>query len=138
MGTVPGTRPASSRSRLVRRLLVAVALLAVLASVLWQYTRPQPVVVVLKEVDRGRVERSVANTRAGTVSACRRAKLAPPAGGQIVALPVREGDRVRAGQILLELWNEDAAAQVRVAEEQAHSARLRAEEACVRDRKSVV
>ncbi len=132
MGTMPGTRSSSFHGRLLRRLLVAVPVLAVLGFVLWRYTRPQPVAVVLRAVDRGRVERSVANTRAGTVNACRRAKLAPPAGGQIVALPVREGDRVRGGQVLLELWNEDAAAQARVAEEQARSARLRAEEACGR------
>ncbi|MBI4483216.1 MAG: efflux RND transporter periplasmic adaptor subunit [Acidobacteria bacterium] len=132
MGTIPGTRPSSSRGRLLRRTLALAAVLAVLAFLLWRYTRPQPVPVVVAEVDRGRVERSVANTRAGTVNACRRAKLAPPAGGQIVALPVREGDRVRAGQVLLELWNEDAAAQARLAEEQARTARLRVEEACAR------
>jgi len=88
--------------------------------------------VAVGTVDRGRVARSVANTRAGTVSACRRAKLAPPAGGQIVSLPVREGDRVRAGQVLLELWNEDTVAQARVAEEQVRGAGLRLEEACER------
>lgn len=116
--------------RLVSRLLVAAIILAVVALLVWRATRPQPVPVVVAEVDRGRVERTVANTRAGTVNACRRAKLAPPAGGQIVSLPVREGDRVRAGQVLLELWNQDAAAQARVAEEQSRSAALRAEEAC--------
>ena len=39
---------------------------------------------------------------------------------------------MRAGQVLLELWNEDTAAQARVAEEQSRSAVLHAEEACVR------
>lgn len=126
------TGPSASGSRLGRRLLVTAVLLAAGSFALWHYTRPQPVAVSLREVDRGRVERSVANTRAGTVKACRRAKLAPLAGGQIVAQPVHEGDRVRAGQVLLELWNEDTAAQARVAEEQERSARLRAEEACER------
>ena len=124
--------PSASGGGLARRLLVVAILLAVGGFALWHYTRPQPVTVALREVDRGRVERSVANTRAGTVKACRRAKLAPLAGGQIVSQPVREGDRVRAGQVLLELWNEDTAAQARVAEEQGRSARLRAEEACER------
>ncbi len=122
--------PSAPGGRLARRLLVAAVLVAGLGYGLWRYSRPQPVAVALREVDRGRVERSVANTRAGTVKACRRAKLAPLAGGQIVSQPVKEGDRVRAGQVLLELWNEDTAAQARVAEEQARSARLRAEEAC--------
>jgi HlyD family secretion protein len=117
---------------MLRRLLLVVAIGVALALVVWRVTRPEPVPVAVGEVDRGRVERSVANTRGGTVNACRRAKLAPPAGGPIAALPVREGDRVRAGQVLLEIWNEDTAAQARVAQEQVHSAVQRAEEVCVR------
>ena len=125
----PDSGPTVS-GRLVRRLLLATAVAGILGVALWRSTRPQPIWVALQAVDRGRVERSVANTRAGTVKACRRAKLAPLAGGQIVAQPVHEGDRVRAGQLLLELWNEDTAAQARVAEEQERGARLRAEQAC--------
>jgi HlyD family secretion protein len=122
--------PGMTTGRLLPRLLVGVAVVMAAALLVWRYSRPRPVPVVLAEVDRGRVERSVANTRAGTVNACRRAKLAPPAGGQIASLPVREGDRVRAGQVLLELWNGETAAQERVAEEQEHTAVLQAEEAC--------
>src|SRR5688500_1446387 len=106
----------------MRRILIAAAVLLALAAFFWYRSRPEPVPVVVGKVDRGRVERSVANTRAGTVNACRRAKLAPAAGGQIVSLPVREGDRVKQGQVLLELWSEDGAAQMRVAGEQARSA----------------
>ncbi|HET7705689.1 MAG TPA: efflux RND transporter periplasmic adaptor subunit [Thermoanaerobaculia bacterium] len=115
---------------MLKRVLLLLAGVSVLALGIWWYTRPDPVPVVLGTVDRGRVERSVANTRAGTVNACRRAKLAPQAGGQIAALPVREGDRVRAGEVLLELWSEDSAAQTRVTVEQARGAVLRAEEVC--------
>lgn len=97
----------------------------------WRFTRPTPVPVRVAKTDRGRVERSVANTRAGTVNACRRAKLAPPSGGAIAALPVREGERVREGQVLLELWNEDTAANTRAAIEQSRSSVLRAEEVCL-------
>jgi HlyD family secretion protein len=117
--------------RLLPRLAIAAAILLAAALLVWWRMRPQPVHVALGEVDRGRVERSVANTRAGSVTACRRAKLAPPSGGQIVSLPVHEGDRVRAGQVLLELWNDDAAAQVRASVQQADSARSHAQEACV-------
>ena len=113
-----------------RRLLAVAVIGVAIALVLWRYRRPNAVPVVLADVDVGRVEHSVANTRAGTVNACRRAKLAPPAGGQIVALPVREGDRVRSGQVLLELWNQEGTAQAKVAEEQSRSAVLHAEEAC--------
>ncbi|HYS52221.1 MAG TPA: biotin/lipoyl-binding protein, partial [Thermoanaerobaculia bacterium] len=120
----------SSKSRFSRRLAVVAVILIAVVLLVWGTRRPNPLPVVLAEVDLGRVERTVANTRAGTVNACRRAKLAPPAGGQIVALPVHEGDRVRSGQVLLELWNQDSAAQARVAEEQSRGAVLRAEEAC--------
>jgi HlyD family secretion protein len=112
-------------------LFLFAGVLAVAAFFVWRSSRSQSVPVVLGTVDRGRVEHTVANTRAGTVNACRRAKLAPPSGGQIAALPVHQGDRVRAGQILLELWNADAVAQIRVAEEQSRSTELRAREACV-------
>src|SRR5688572_20950467 len=91
----------------IRRLALLLAIAAVIAIVAWRMTRVEPVQVVLGDVDRGPVARTVANTRAGTVNACRRAKLAPAAGGQIAALPVREGDRVRAGQVLLELRSEE-------------------------------
>src|SRR6266511_2924160 len=115
---------------MVRRMLLLVAVLAAIAVAVWWSTRRDPVAVAAGRVDRGRVDRSVANTRAGTVTSCRRAKLAPQAGGQIASLPVRAGDRVRTGQVLLELWNEDSVAQTRVAQEQARSAVLRAEQTC--------
>jgi HlyD family secretion protein len=117
--------------RLLPRIVVVAAVLLAASLLVWWRMRPKPVHVTLGDVDRGRVERSVANTRAGSVTACRRAKLAPPSGGQIVSLPVHEGDRVRPGQVLLELWNEDAAAQVRASVQQAESAKSRAQETCV-------
>ncbi len=114
----------------VRRILIIASLALVAGVLIWRATRPDTVPVVLAAAERGKVEATVANTRAGTVNACRRAKLAPSLGGRIARLNVREGDRVKAGQILLEVWNEDAAAQVRVAREQAKAARARAQEAC--------
>jgi HlyD family secretion protein len=73
----------------------------------------------------------VANTRAGTVKACRRARLAPSVGGQIETLAVHEGDRVERGDLLLELWNQDLAAQVTLAEREAEAAEARARAACL-------
>jgi len=113
-----------------RILLIAVVLLAI-GTAIWYFARPKPVSVVLATVDRGLVERTVANTRAATVTACRRAKLAPLAGGQIAKLRVREGDRVKAGQVLLELWNDNLIAQERLAQDQIKATRLRAEQACL-------
>jgi HlyD family secretion protein len=112
------------------RWLILAALVAALAWGVWQAMRPKPVAVLVAEAGTGRVEATVANTRAGSVAACRRAKLAPPLGGRIEKLTVREGDRVKQGQLLLQLWNDDLAAREAVAREQLGAARSRVGEAC--------
>lgn len=116
--------------RLVSRLLVAALVLAACIAGVMFLTREKPVAVVMARVQRGAVERSVANTRAGTVKACRRAKLAPLVGGRVEKLEVKKGDRVVAGQLLLELWNEDLAAQIRLSQSTSATARARVDEAC--------
>jgi HlyD family secretion protein len=110
--------------------LVAIVVLGVGAGV-WWYLRPEPVLVGIASVESGPVVASVANTRAGTVDACRRAGLSPALGGQIAALPVVDGSRVEAGELLLELWNDDIRAQLEQAEREARAAVARTQEACV-------
>jgi HlyD family secretion protein len=73
----------------------------------------------------------VANTRAGTVKACRRAGLSPAIGGQITQLPVKKGDHVERGELLLALWNDDQQARVVLAEQEAQAARARADASCI-------
>ena len=114
-----------------RTLGVVVGLAVVgTAAALW-LGRPEPIAVEVIEAGRGTVDETVTNTRAGTVKACQRAKLAPPAGGQIARLPVKKGDHVEAGQVLLELWNDDIRAELAVTERDAAAAKARREEACV-------
>src|SRR5512139_2305481 len=113
------------------RLVLVVLAVAALAYAGWFLTRPDPPEVELATVARGPVEATVVNTRAGTVKACRRAKLAPVLGGQIVKLWVKEGDRVKAGQPLLELWNRDLAAQRELAARQLTTSEERRREACI-------
>lgn len=114
----------------LRWSLLAVVI-AALGAVTWHYTRPVPVEIVTQSVEIGQVEKIVANTRAGTVEACRRAKLSPSIGGQIAKLPVKEGDSVTAGQLLLELWNDDLVAQTVLAESEVTSAESSAKSACL-------
>jgi HlyD family secretion protein len=115
----------------MRNFAVAVFVAALIGAGIWWYTRPEPLYVGLATVERGPVIASVANTRAGTVDACRRAGLSPAFGGQIAALPVVNGSRVEAGQLLLELWNEDIKAQLEQARREARAALARTQEACV-------
>ena len=113
------------------RWLAALAVLAALGFAAWKATRPVPVRVLVAAAETGRVESTVANTRAGSVAACRRAKISPPLGGRIEKLAVRKGERVKPGQLLLQLWNDDLEARERVAREQLASARARVNEACL-------
>ncbi len=113
------------------RYLPWLAGLVVLASALWYFTRPAPPQVQLVKVERGLVEATVSNTRAGTVKACHRAKLSAPSGGQISRMLVKKGERVKAGQVLLELWNNDLQAQSRLTQEQLNMAQNQAHQACV-------
>jgi len=113
------------------RYLVVLAVVAALAFAGWRATRPQPLQVEIATLARGPVDATVVNTRAGTVTACRRARLAPAAGGQIVQRFVKEGDRVQRGQALLELWNRDLAAQREVEQRQLATSEERRREACI-------
>ena len=114
-----------------RALAVLVGLVAAGVAIALWVGRTQPIVVDLAEVGRGPVAETVTNTRAGTVKACQRAKLAPPAGGQIARLPVKKGDQVEKDQVLLELWNDDIRAELAVVEQDAGAAQARRDEACV-------
>ena len=117
-------------SPLFRRILTSLLILAALAAAFWWFSRPKPIAVVAREIDRGKVESSIANTRAGTVEACQRTKLSTIIGGRIELLNVKEGDRVKKGQLLMKLWNDDQQAQSSLAQTQVVTARQRVVEAC--------
>ena len=116
----------------LRRIATIAIVLLLIAGGIWFAMRPRPVEVVVATVERGAVEATVANTRAGTINQRRRAKLAPAMGGQVEALHVKEGDRVQAGQVLLELWNDDLKAQLALAKGEVERATALAEEARLR------
>ena len=118
-------------ARKMFRWILPLVIIAAIGLAIWHYTRPDPVEVVVRPVEKGQVEKIVANTRAGTVEACRRARLSPSIGGQIARLPVKKGDRVTAGQLLLELWNEDLKATATLAEGESAVSKSRATAACL-------
>ena len=111
-------------------LFLAILVAAIVAGSVW-LTRPETVAVIIGKVEKGLVRDTVANTRAGTVKACRRAGISSSAGGQIASMPVREGDLVQAGQVLMELWNEDQLAQYELARSEHKAAIARANQVCV-------
>ena len=115
---------------LLRKLPLAIAAVALIGAAVWWTGRPKPVAVVLAGIDRGKVESTIANTRAGTVEACQRTKLSTIIGGRIEVLAVKEGDRVQKGQLLMKLWNDDQQAQAKLAAAQVETTRRRVAEVC--------
>ncbi|MBK8889446.1 MAG: efflux RND transporter periplasmic adaptor subunit [Dechloromonas sp.] len=115
----------------MRRLAISIVVVALLGIGLYWFSRPKPLPVTLTEVAEGKVEATLANTRAGTVEACQRTKLSTIIGGRIEYLGVKEGDRVKKGQLLLKLWNDDQQAQAALSQSQIVLASRRSEEACI-------
>jgi HlyD family secretion protein len=113
-----------------RRALIVALLLALGGALVWWLGRTKPVKVLAAPVGRGTVEATVANTRAGTVEACQRTKLSTIAGGRIEVLAVKEGDKVKKGQLLMRLWNEDQQAEQAFARAQLDTSRKRVAESC--------
>lgn len=116
--------------RWIRRLLWIALFSALAGGGVYLLKRQKPVAVTLYTVQSGTVQTTVANTRVGTVKACRRAYLAPATGGEVASLPVREGDAVKQGQILLEVWNQDLKAQAKLRAAEIQSRRAAAAQAC--------
>jgi HlyD family secretion protein len=108
-------------------LLVVVGLGAG-AWALW--LRPEPIPVTVRPVERGRVEETVTNSKAGTVRTRRRASLSAEMAGRIEELNVREGQRVTTGQVLLRLADADLRAQREVSSRALDSARAQSRDAC--------
>ena len=115
-----------------RRLIIAAAIVAAIVLIRATLLRKDPVPVTVFRVAPGRVEETVTNSKAGTVKTRRRAALSPELGGRIEDLPVRKGDRVRKGQLLVRLAGADYAAQVRVAQRTIEVSRGSEREACQR------
>lgn len=103
------------RNPWLRRGVVLLAITAAVLLLRATLFRPDPVPVTVVPVAKGTVEETVAGSRAGTVKSRRRATLSPEVGGRVERLAVREGDRVRKGDLLVRIAAEDVKAQVALA-----------------------
>ncbi|NOY66716.1 MAG: efflux RND transporter periplasmic adaptor subunit [Gammaproteobacteria bacterium] len=113
------------------RVIIITLLVGLTGLSIWYVSRPQPVKVKLKQVTQGTVEKTITNTRAGTIVSCKRARLAPATGGQISQLLVKEGDQVSAQQLLMEIWNDDLKSRILLARQEVRASRLKSRETCV-------
>ncbi len=92
---------------------------------------PDPIPVSVVTVERGRVEATITNSRAGTVKARQRAKLSPEIGGRVAKILYRKGDHVRAGDVLLRLQDDSQQAAVQMAERELAVVQVKRERACL-------
>lgn len=92
---------------------------------------PDPITVTVVAVERGRVESTVTNSRAGTVKARQRAKLSPEIGGRVAEIPHRKGTFVRAGDVLLRLHDDSQRAAVQMAEQELAVVEVKRERTCL-------
>ncbi|HSS52591.1 MAG TPA: efflux RND transporter periplasmic adaptor subunit [Thermoanaerobaculia bacterium] len=91
---------------------------------------PKPLEVKVAAVAQGRVESTVTNSRAGTIKARRRAQISPEVGGRAIEIPHREGEKVKAGDVLLRLDDRVLQGQLAVARRQLQSAEAQRRQTC--------
>jgi len=112
-----------------KKLIIAASFAAIIALYFFS-KRPELVDVEVVRIEKGEVKATVSNTRVGTVKACRRAFLAPATGGQVAKLHVSEGDKVKQNQLLMEVWNDDLKAQIKLQSAQVRANQASAEQTC--------
>jgi HlyD family secretion protein len=117
--------------RISKWILVAVALIAFFVVLRLTLFAPEIVEVRTASVERGLVEETVTNTRAGTVKVRLRAELSPQIGGLVVGISSREGDRVEAGEVVVELDSRAQRAELVSARTAVEAATAQADEACL-------
>lgn len=98
---------------------------------------PDPIEVRIGPVERGVVESTVTNSKAGTVEARRRSRIAAEIGGRVIEIVHREGARVVAGEPLVRLSRVSQVARLDLANQGVAVGLSRLEDACLmRDRAS--
>lgn len=98
-----------------KALLIILPVFIILAGFYFLF-RVKPVDVTVFRVKKGEVESTVTATTTGTVQARALSKISSQYTGRIKRILKRDGERVKKGETLLEIENNDANAQLRLAE----------------------
>lgn len=98
-----------------KALLIILPVFIILAGFYFLF-RVKPVDVTVFRVKKGEVESTVTATTTGTVQARALSKISSQYAGRIKRILKRDGERVKKGETLLEIENNDANAQLRLAE----------------------
>lgn len=125
----------SDRAGSIRRFLPLILIgLVVFIGLLLRATvfAPDPVEVRTVLVSRGVVEATVSNSKAGTVEARRRSRIASEIGGRVIEVRHREGANVEAGEALIRLSDVSQSANLELAKQGVAVSRTRVEDLCLR------
>ena len=117
---------------------ITAAVVIALAVVLWFTVFSQErVKVKVVEVDRGTVESTVTNSKAGTLRSRLRSRISAETGGRVIKIFYREGDHVKAGDLLVKLNDTSLQARVELSQAALATRVERRTEACLkRDHKA--
>jgi HlyD family secretion protein len=113
------------------RLIILAIVVGIILLLRFTLFRPKPIEVSVYRVQRGKVEQTVTNSKAGTVKVRKRANLSPEIGGRVVYLDAEEGQRVRKDQLVLRLDDTEYKASLLLAERGADAASATMKESCV-------
>lgn len=112
---------------------IAIVLILLLGVVLRKTVfAADPIEVRIAPVGRGIVESTVTNSKAGTVEARRRSRIASEIGGRVIEISHREGARVVAGEPLVRLARKSQASQLELAVHGVAVSRAGYKDACLR------
>jgi HlyD family secretion protein len=113
----------------LKPLLLVILVAGAVMLLRFTWLRPKPVPVTVYRVAAGRVEDTVVNSRAGTVQSRLRSEMSPGIAGLVVEIPARKGARVRKGDVLLRLNDQEFKAQTDLWQRTLEAARAMAEQA---------
>src|SRR3990172_12344213 len=114
-----------------KRAVILVVILGSTAAMRFTLFKQKSVEISAYKVTAGRVEETVTNSKAGTVKTRKRANLSPEMGGRVMYLGAREGEHVKAGDLLLRLDDMELRASLSLAERAWQAALGSMREACV-------
>jgi HlyD family secretion protein len=117
---------------------ICAAVVIALAVVLWFTVFSQErVKVKVVEVDRGTVESTVTNSKAGTLRSRLRSRISAETGGRVIKIFHREGEHVKAGDLLVRLNDSSLQARFELSQASLATSVERRIEACLnRDHKA--
>lgn len=122
----------SVQSRLSGKRWIGIALLLLLIGAgAWWFFSAERLEVRVKPVERGTVEETVTNSKAGTLRTRLRSRISAETGGRVTHIHHREGEAVKAGALLVTLNDTSHRARMQLSEAVLGTSVARHKQACL-------